>query len=342
MELSRVLSNIWPDSQLKRAGQRMEMKLNSKRIRELRLARSWTQEQLAEKARLNPRTIQRVEMEGQGSLRTRLQIANALGVNAVELDVQEEAPLHTASFSGWRGALQAYCAQTSLYALTVQLLVALLFLASAPAYFSASSAGFSWMDGQYLPQGLWWWVVNLGLWTLLSLPLLLLVRRHHRQWLPRLGAALLLTLCLAILRLWQQALVADLLILAVFLAGLVLLVCQWVPHWPVTAAMHLLYGSLFAYVFLWFFQGLAGYILGMIYSLKFTGSINAPLWYVGGLLLKLLGKLVPLLPVICVLLLAQGRSKAQGRSPAVLAAQDKSGRRENAAGEFHERRLLEY
>jgi len=342
MELSRVLSNIWPDSQLKRAGQRMEMKLNSKRIRELRVARSWTQEQLAEKARLNPRTIQRVEMEGQGSLRTRLQIANALGVNPIELDGQDAVPVATAAVPGWRGALQTYCAQTSLYALTLQLLVALLFLASAPAYFSASKAGFSWMNFSLGPQVLWWWVVNLGLWTLLSLPLVLLVRRHHRQWLPRLGAALLLTLSLAILRLWQQALVADLLIVAVFLAGLVLLVCQLVPRCPVTAAMHLLYGSLFAYVFLWFFQGLAHYILGMIFSLKYTGSLNAPLWYVGGLLLRLLGNLVPLLPVICVLLLAQGGRKAGGRPPAVPVARARAGQQENAGSRFHERRLLEH
>src|SRR5688572_3593879 len=121
----------------------MEMKLNSKLIRELRLARSWTQEQLAEKARLNPRTIQRIELDGQGSLRTRAQLAMALGVNPVELDVVADSEAGVAvQASGWRSVLQDYMSSMSLHTFVLQLLVTLFFVASAPIYLSYSRSGF--------------------------------------------------------------------------------------------------------------------------------------------------------------------------------------------------------
>lgn len=65
----------------------MEMKLDTHKIKALRLNLSWTQEKLAEKAGLNARTIQRVETEGSASLHTRLCLARAFGVEPQELDL---------------------------------------------------------------------------------------------------------------------------------------------------------------------------------------------------------------------------------------------------------------
>lgn len=57
-----------------------QMKINGDRVRELREAKSWSQEHLADAAGLSVRTIQRVESEGLGSAETRLALASALGV----------------------------------------------------------------------------------------------------------------------------------------------------------------------------------------------------------------------------------------------------------------------
>lgn len=61
------------------------MKINPARIRELREQRAWSQEQLAEIAGINVRTLQRVESKGGGSLETRMALASALGVTPAEL-----------------------------------------------------------------------------------------------------------------------------------------------------------------------------------------------------------------------------------------------------------------
>jgi macrolide-specific efflux system membrane fusion protein len=62
------------------------MNVDGKRIRTLRLERSWSQETLAEQAGLSLRTVQRMEVEGIASLHSRLAVARALNVAAVELD----------------------------------------------------------------------------------------------------------------------------------------------------------------------------------------------------------------------------------------------------------------
>ncbi|AKS43084.1 DUF805 domain-containing protein [Wenzhouxiangella marina] len=61
------------------------MKLDAKRIRQLRSDRQWTQEQLAEVCGLNLRTIQRVERQGQGSGETLRALASVFEVPAESL-----------------------------------------------------------------------------------------------------------------------------------------------------------------------------------------------------------------------------------------------------------------
>lgn len=56
------------------------MKTCPTRVRQLREQRAWSQEQLAEIAGINVRTLQRVESAGGGSLDTRMALAAALEV----------------------------------------------------------------------------------------------------------------------------------------------------------------------------------------------------------------------------------------------------------------------
>jgi transcriptional regulator with XRE-family HTH domain len=56
------------------------MDLNSTKIRETRTSKGWTQQQLAEISDLSLRTIQRVEVQGLGSLETSKSLAAAFEV----------------------------------------------------------------------------------------------------------------------------------------------------------------------------------------------------------------------------------------------------------------------
>ena len=60
------------------------MKVNAERVRELREQNSWTQEELAEKAGINLRTVQRIESKGSASLRSTRALAEVF-----ETDVQD-------------------------------------------------------------------------------------------------------------------------------------------------------------------------------------------------------------------------------------------------------------
>jgi transcriptional regulator with XRE-family HTH domain len=329
----------------------MEMKLNSKLIRELRLARSWTQEQLAEKARLNPRTIQRVEMDGQGSLRTRAQLAIALGVSPAELDVVADTGAGVAvQASGWRPALQDYMNSMSLHTLVLQLLVTLFFLGSAPSYMSIARNGFGmiWgprVTGMSLPQQPAWWVVNLAMWALLSAPLFTWIWKRQRQWFWRASVAALATLFLSVLRLWEVALVVDLVTRAVFFAGLILLACQWLPRVPRIHAEHLLYGCLYAYVYLSCFLQFAG--SGAVFAVAAERGWPHP--YDGDVLalfkelMAQLGGLTELLPVICVWLLGRGQRSRSASSGLAQTRTEQSVEppAKEPAGPFLEQHLLE-
>ncbi|NKB33196.1 MAG: helix-turn-helix domain-containing protein [Pseudomonadales bacterium] len=66
------------------------MKVDNHKIKELRFSKSWSQEQLAQEAKVSLRTIQRMELDGSASLKSRLAVAEALGVKPSDLDVVEE------------------------------------------------------------------------------------------------------------------------------------------------------------------------------------------------------------------------------------------------------------
>jgi len=63
----------------------VDVRVDSARIRELRLGRAWSQELLAEKAGLNLRTIQRLESGGMASLKSVRAVAAGLGVGPDEI-----------------------------------------------------------------------------------------------------------------------------------------------------------------------------------------------------------------------------------------------------------------
>ena len=78
----------------------MEMHINKDTIRKLRLEKSWSQEKLAEAARMNLRTLQRIEKDGVASLRSCESLASALGVEPQELQTGVEAGTPTDHLRG--------------------------------------------------------------------------------------------------------------------------------------------------------------------------------------------------------------------------------------------------
>jgi transcriptional regulator with XRE-family HTH domain len=69
----------------------MEMKIDSQKVKQLREARGWSQEHLAEVAELSARTVQRIESDGNASPESRMALAAALGVDATALGLPETA-----------------------------------------------------------------------------------------------------------------------------------------------------------------------------------------------------------------------------------------------------------
>lgn len=61
------------------------MQLNPQLIKQLRTERGWTQQQLAEICAISLRTVQRVEMQGLGSLETCKALAAAFAVDREQL-----------------------------------------------------------------------------------------------------------------------------------------------------------------------------------------------------------------------------------------------------------------
>ena len=64
----------------------MDMQVNFELVKELRLERGWSQEQLAEIAGVSLRTIQRVEADGNCSLETRNALAAAFDTTGANLE----------------------------------------------------------------------------------------------------------------------------------------------------------------------------------------------------------------------------------------------------------------
>ncbi|PCI74840.1 MAG: hypothetical protein COB20_14315 [SAR86 cluster bacterium] len=67
------------------------MNIDSAVLKKLRVAKSWSQEQLAEQAGLSLRTVQRIESEGIASLQSRKAIAQALEVDPSTLDAEADS-----------------------------------------------------------------------------------------------------------------------------------------------------------------------------------------------------------------------------------------------------------
>lgn len=79
------------------------------RIRELRLARGWSQEQLAERSGLSVRTIQRIERGSPPGLASAEALARAFDVAPSDLWAPEEAPSSQSDFfTSIRMCLRAY------------------------------------------------------------------------------------------------------------------------------------------------------------------------------------------------------------------------------------------
>lgn len=74
------------------------MKIDARTVRQLRLARQWSQEQLAAACDLNLRTIQRLEREGRGSNESLRALASVFEVAPESLlrTPEEEAPTRSA------------------------------------------------------------------------------------------------------------------------------------------------------------------------------------------------------------------------------------------------------
>ena len=80
------------------------VKIDGKRIKQLREARGWSQEHLASICGLSPRTVQRLETEGNASLESRMAVAAALEVAAEDLVLTEPANTLHASNAAPRSA----------------------------------------------------------------------------------------------------------------------------------------------------------------------------------------------------------------------------------------------
>lgn len=65
------------------------MSLDTRKLRQLREARGWSQEHLAQVASISVRTLQRMEAEGSASAESRLAVAAALEIDARQLAATE-------------------------------------------------------------------------------------------------------------------------------------------------------------------------------------------------------------------------------------------------------------
>ncbi|MFK7865090.1 MAG: helix-turn-helix domain-containing protein [Pseudohongiellaceae bacterium] len=72
----------------------MDLMINSNFVKELRLEKAWTQEQLAIATGVSLRTIQRAEKDGSCSLETTQALAAVFGVEAAQLRPQPEENKH--------------------------------------------------------------------------------------------------------------------------------------------------------------------------------------------------------------------------------------------------------
>jgi|APSaa5957512535_1039671.scaffolds.fasta_scaffold107400_2 transcriptional regulator with XRE-family HTH domain len=67
----------------------MNTRISQERVKVIRLGKSWTQQNLADKANISLRSIQRIENEGVASLQSRAAIASAFGIDPTELELDD-------------------------------------------------------------------------------------------------------------------------------------------------------------------------------------------------------------------------------------------------------------
>ena len=69
----------------------MNTMINHTLVKELRLKRSWSQDQLATIAGISLRTVQRIENDGAASLESKKALASAFEINAADLETDTRA-----------------------------------------------------------------------------------------------------------------------------------------------------------------------------------------------------------------------------------------------------------
>ena len=84
------------------------MKINGDTLRRIREARGWSQDQLAESACVNSRTVQRVERKGSAALDTIKSVAASLEIDIADLTVARASNQTTSSHSNQAPLLGTY------------------------------------------------------------------------------------------------------------------------------------------------------------------------------------------------------------------------------------------
>ncbi len=290
----------------------MEMKLNTHRVKTLRLNLSWSQEKLAEEAGLNPRTIQRVETEGTASLHTRLCLAKALGVEPHELDLTE-----LPATSGQEEVVQQREPGSLLgswHHLPLLLLISLVYLAWTPLYFSLSRSG-----ANPSPWPLTWWVVvTFAFWVPLALLWLSVAYYKHRSHI-RLHLAYVGTLvCACVLMAIQGKFTLTVLTLTLYLSGVALLCTFYRATRHQALIRRVFFICLATYVFVWVLHGrVSGFLIGNYVSWERDLSFALPWVSFPTYVLRMLRELPQLFPVVLVLLFDLGRSRVTASAPTV-------------------------
>jgi transcriptional regulator with XRE-family HTH domain len=99
-----------------------ELSMLGERLRKLREAKSWSQAHLADAARVNIRTVQRIESGEPASQETMLSLAAALDVDLVELEPDGRASARAATFSRTRLVIALLCIAPAALFILVNLL----------------------------------------------------------------------------------------------------------------------------------------------------------------------------------------------------------------------------
>jgi len=313
----------------------MDMKIDSERIKSLRLQKSWTQEKLAEKAGLNPRTVQRAESEGSASLKTRLQLAHALDLTPDQLDSRESKKLIIEKQP--RLTLLAdsrkHLANTGIGNIILMLVITCIYLASKPVFDSMSLFSFSWKNFNLRYESLWW-AMTISHWMLLFLPLIIFSFYKNKQNILKNILLSGFVLLLAAIRYWQPELVANTLTAGMYYSGLLLLLSLYLP----TVNNHLIKTSvqffLAAYVFIWFFQGIGHFNIFMSVNNNFLTDM--PTWsrYFRAVQREL-SNMMQLIPVLMVLLLALKREDMFPNSKAAASTQNPGEKSEKNSENFY-------